>query len=807
MMKLIDKLLKKLNVNRNTFFTFILTLISFYICIDRIVEMLLMVFTGVSTSYWGPITYTLALACPAFAFAFSGCSSFAHDRANKVTLFYIYITAIYIIALSMFVQWVNAGIWILFLSVPNYAEIITSFPSMVKHAFSAIALYIPLTTVYPFIVKKILLGVADSTEKKKSIWDYRGIDLSDKSIKHNSYMCDVCFVYDYFNGKKAVFGQNSRYRSLLVCGGSGSGKTARVFEPMIAQDIERKFFFQEASKELGFTALKTGIATISGPYSNDYLNENFSLNMLTPSFGKETLFKTFMQKMILSSNSSETIYRNVGLTYLSPDDESIAKMIDVCKNFNVKYTLLDPLNPSETRGINPFVYDDPNKIAITISSTLNGIKSPDNDNFSEDTVIQILENLTILLKLIYPKMNDGIIPNMEDLLKLLNNFDLVQKMCEILKQDEELMKDYEMQITFFERNFYPNSRGLENMEKYAFYISGRLENLLRSPKIKNLLCNRHDNINFDKSLANGDFIFVCTRRGDSGKMASSALGLFFLLSMQNAVLRRPGNENSRIPHYLYIDEFPDYLTKDTETIFTMYRKYCVGTTISTQSISMFGTSGVTNVEASKDNSSAMAKFNSTILSNCASKVYTGGAAPIDELQWWSKEIGTWKEWQYSRDYDSTGGQGVAKMSSKFGGAKFDYKDKVKPGNLQSMGDSNCAYKILDDSGKPNNSYGVMNFMASKYKEKHNGKRYDFAKYLTGGGVVDENNTSFSTLSEDMAKRQLSRFGVRTDMSLATPETTDNEPNPIYSGKSKYSFDSEDGIIKKDNNSSNNDENN
>ena len=126
-------------------------------------------------------------------------------------------------------------------------------------------------------------------------------------------------------------------------------------------------------------------------------------------------------------------------------------------------------------------------------------------------------------------MNEGILPNMEDLLKLLNNFELVQKMCEILKQDKELVENYGMQISFFERNFYPNSRGFANMEKYAFYISGRLENLLRSPKIKNILCNRHDNIDFDKSLANGDFIFICTRRGDSGKLASSALGLFFLL--------------------------------------------------------------------------------------------------------------------------------------------------------------------------------------------------------------------------------------------------------------------------------------
>ena len=54
--------------------------------------------------------------------------------------------------------------------------------------------------------------------------------------------------------------------------------------------------------------------------------------------------------------------------------------------------------------------------------------------------------------------------------------------------------------------------------------------------------------------------------------------------MQNAVLRRPGNENSRIPHFLYIDEFPDFICKDTESIFTLYRKYKVATTITTQTL-------------------------------------------------------------------------------------------------------------------------------------------------------------------------------------------------------------------------------
>ena len=95
--KTLDKFLKKLNVNRNTFFTYILTLISIYICVDRIVEMLLMIFTGISSNYWGPLKYTLALACPTFAFAFFGSSSFANNRGIKVTMFYVYMIGLYII--------------------------------------------------------------------------------------------------------------------------------------------------------------------------------------------------------------------------------------------------------------------------------------------------------------------------------------------------------------------------------------------------------------------------------------------------------------------------------------------------------------------------------------------------------------------------------------------------------------------------------------------------------------------------------------------------------------------------------------
>ena len=73
-LKYIDKFLKFLKTDRNTFVTYILTLLSIYFIVDRLVEMLCIIFTGVATSYWGPFMYTFALACPVFAFLFGFAS-------------------------------------------------------------------------------------------------------------------------------------------------------------------------------------------------------------------------------------------------------------------------------------------------------------------------------------------------------------------------------------------------------------------------------------------------------------------------------------------------------------------------------------------------------------------------------------------------------------------------------------------------------------------------------------------------------------------------------------------------------------
>ncbi len=768
-MKFIDKFLKKLNISRNTFATYIFTLISVYLAVDRIIELLFMIFTGVSVSYWGPITYTFALACPILAFLFSGQSEFASSKKAKVSIFHLYVILLYIIAISMFTQWINFTVWLLFISVPNYVGIITEFSDLVRPAFSSLSLYLPLVTIFP-LFKWFFFGVDDSKDMTRSIWDYAGINLTESNKGKGAYSYEVYMCKNDETGQTINFSENSRFRSLFVCGGSGSGKTTLVFEPLIARDIEKKYFFREMSKELGFTALKTKIATLNAPYNNDYLNKNFNLTMIAPIEGKESIFNSFVKKMVLSGGV-EPSYKDLGITLVSPDNEVIDNMINVCENYGFTYNLIDPTSQTSI-GLNPFVYDDPTKIAMTISSALkamyNDSHSDPHETYREDISIRAIENLAILLKEMYPRMNEGKLPNMNDMLKMLSNFDLVEKMCKIMAHDEKLAQKYAIQIAYFEKNFYANSIGRENLEKHLFVATSQLDNLLRMPGVKSILCNRNNNINFDDMLADGQITFLCTRRGDLGAAAHKAFGLFFLISMQNSVLRRPGNSSNRVPNFLYIDEFADFIGKSTEPIFTMYRKYRVATVISTQNLAQLTTPGA------KEN------YRNTILSNCASKIFTGEGV-IEELTWWSDEFGTKREWTYSNSMDMS----TMQYDSKYGSVKWEFVKHFKPGKLQSaLGGTKCAFKIMNENGRHSIGLGQFKRLESKYKEKHLPKIYDFEKFAMSA----ENNSESD--SDDNSNK---KFNLK-NINFKNSATNEIDPIQMNTTDSNYSFDNSDPII-------------
>lgn len=765
LLKYIDKFLKWLGTDRNTFVTYILTLATIYVMVDRIVELLMLFFTGISVSYWGPITYTFALACPVFAFLFSGSSSFAKSYWMKVGFLYVYCASLYVVGISMAVQWLNGLLWLLFVSVPNYTTIVTEFSNLIRPAFQAIAIYLPLVTFYP-VFKWLFTGLNENKDIRDGINDYAGIDLSDKSVGMGPYTCENILCRDKIKGHLAKISESRRFDPALIVGYSGTGKTTMVFEPMMARDLEKKNFFKEVSKEMGFTALKTGIAHLNLPYDNNYLNENFSLNMLSPVSGKEAIYKAYMKKMIYSDKSTNGfIYRDVGVTLVSPDIDSVNRMADVARNYNIKPNIIDP-NDSNSIGLNPFMFDDPSLTSVAISTVIRGMykttHTDDEETYRENSAAQAVENLSILLKVMYPRLHNGDLPNLEDMLKMLNDFSLIEDMCHKMEQIPELAEEYSIQLGYFKKNFYGSPELVAETGRYVYSAITELDNLLRLANVRNILCNRTNNMDFDKMLADGQVTLVCTRRGDLGATAHKAFGLFFLLLMQFSVLRRPGNEHSRIPHFLYVDDFADFVGPATQPLYTLYRKYHVGTMISVQNLSQLGFKG-------------QSKYRDSVMTNATTKLVFGGLTR-EEAEVWEKEFNDHREWIYSVTYNAD----KVAYDSKINSPRWDWKPNIKAGKLEALGFKMCAYVYKDLKGKDQYGDGKVDFMESKYKEPHPGKTYDFAKFTNG--IAEEDKVTKKKKS-DLIKDDYKKDD-RGDIDPIKTDTSD----------SQYLFDNQDAIV-------------
>ena len=763
-MKIFDKFLKFLKTDRNTFLTYILTVITIYLAVDRLIEMMFMILSGVSVSYWGPLQYTLAIACPIFAFLFSGSSTFVKADQMKLGFFYLYCISLYIIGISMVVQWFNLLCWLLFMATPGYVSVVTEFSNLIQPAFQSLAVYIPLVTFYP-LFKKLFTWINDTKDIRDSIMDYGGINLSEKKENTGAYSVELPLYSDKKTGANVVMTEQGRFQSTFICGVSGSGKTSMLFEPMMAKDIEKKFFFKEASKELGYTALKTGLAYLKYPYDNSYLNDNFNLNMLVPNSGKEKLFKAYLKKMIAYDGGNNILYRDLGFTSISPDYESTSRILEVANNYNIPVNLIDPSNP-DSPGLNPFAFDDPVKIAIIISSVLKEMYTyagrDIEESFRQNVTLQAVENVSILLKEMYPRLNGELLPNLEDMLNMFNDFSLVEKMCKQLEAIPELAKKYSLQLGYFKKNFYANGVNREETEKYISAAATQLDTLLRVQGVRNILCNRSNNLNYDDILANGEITLVCTRRGDLGATVHTAFGLFFLLLMQYSVLRRPGNEKSRVPHFLYIDEFPDFITHATTNMFTLYRKYRVGIIISAQNLRQLG-------EQNKG------KYRETILANCANKFIFGNNTPEDNA-WWELELGTKREWTFKYNYDTE----KIQYDSKYGDAQFKWKQNYSAGKVQSLKAKQCMYKVKNIAGK--SSVGIMkvDLLDSKYHEPHYGKHFNFSRFTNG-------------IAEEESKPKKEKFNLKN---LEFDKSSNGDIDPIKNNTTDSNFliDNEDAII-------------
>ena len=66
---------------------------------------------------------------------------------------------------------------------------------------------------------------------------------------------------------------------------------------------------------------------------------------------------------------------------------------------------------------------------------------------------------------------------------------------------DDLKEKYSVQLSYFKKYFYKTASLKEETERIIYSAVSQLDNLLRIPGVKNILCNRYENINFDNMLS------------------------------------------------------------------------------------------------------------------------------------------------------------------------------------------------------------------------------------------------------------------------------------------------------------------
>lgn len=760
---MLENLFKKLHIKAKPekVLTYILYTISIGVAFFALTRILSLAAGRIRISDWVtvdsliPYISSFIYLAPALAFSFFVNSGIAKSDDHKIKMFMFTFVLLVIPVLYSVTVTINWLSWQILEHLPNYEKVLKAYPLFIAPAIKSLCLVIPFLSIIRIV--EFLLSIYNSEELTKAIPGYVGISLGGKK-KSDAFDCNTVIGNAKGTSVPIVVSEKKRYEATLVQGATGTGKTATVLLPMSALDLEKKFFFREFSKKIGYSMLKKGIAYMNGPYDNRYVNRNFSLNLLKPKTGMEDQFDSEVAPLVQYKDNATgiTTYKNLGITIVENDGNFISQFIGVAKNFDIDVLSIDPASPETTLSINPFAIPDPAKAASIVADVLMAMYGSDSkgssDPFFTQVTIDAFQNLTILLKEMYPLLHNGEMASLEDMLELLYNFDAVEEMTEEMKKVPELEQKYKLLIRYFEKNFYKPSlningyeipgtkgSGRKDTEKFLYGAITQLNNLVRNPGLKAALCGKKNVIDFDKALANGSVITACSRKGELGIIQAKAFGMFFILQFQDAVLRRKGNEDSRTPNFLYIDEFPEYITKDMDVMFTLFRKYRCGVTVAIQNLSQLEKSG-------------HSYYRQTVLANTKTQIVFGDTVPEDSL-YWNKAFGMEKKVDTNTSYTIKNGDfSTDKVSI---GVKD--KERIKIHKLAEMGFGSMFYKTKTANGKTIFGEGKTSFLASKYKEKQNTLMFNFEKYM-----MSKPDTPTITMNDsDTSTNDDKLFGVNT----------------------------------------------
>lgn len=415
--------------------------------------------------------------------------------------------------------------------------------------------------------------------------------------KDKEFKYDLNIIRRMDNGKYYTIKENDRHRHVLLNGVTGTGKTSTALIPATASDLDQKAYNEDyTKKEILARILSVGdVHPIKGLKDEEFSRDAF--------WAEDEEGKKFLKDLFQKAPSA-------GMTVLAPNADLADAVYELATIRGFKVNRIDPIPLDTTTGemkpgftgFNPF-YISPGLSSYQrnldvfvksriFSDVLQALyeQSGKSDPYFTSLNRNMTTMLSILILTTYPWLHQGGQPDPTAVQEVINDFSCVRKYIFALAKMQGIGNDLqsEFDVTadwirgkkFGEYQFIISQlaydllgAGRTKMEEQARGLRVIINEFLTDPRVRQVLC-AENTIDIDRALAKGE-ITVVNYALELGMSIATAFGLFFCLSFNQAVLRRPGPEWTRLPHYYYCDELPVLLHKDMEPIFTLFRQFHV----------------------------------------------------------------------------------------------------------------------------------------------------------------------------------------------------------------------------------------
>lgn len=615
-------LIKSINENKFIFIAhvgyFLFFIHSIILMIKVGLSLYFLDYSIVTTSLW---YFIPSLLLPPMLWIYATqftCYNFHYIKTTTLSLILLNEGLLVCTQIYKFLSWVF---------IPSILDIPTNdvFTKQMSLVLCRVATQIPLL-IFASIVFHALFTLLREKGGNKRIIAFKLSHFVRK--QQNEIQYDMNIVKDIKTGHGVIIPMKERFLHTLVDGSSGTAKTSSTILPAIRDDLNMRCKAEDKQKNLLCKMFDKEQLSLSNK------NQPFSVFNILPNQNAD-IDQGQVQKEL---DEIHTRYPICGITVLAPDDSLTDAVCNLCDSRQISYYRIDPIRLANGErkknciGMNPF-YVPPNcteeykhelivKKAILFSDVMQAITDLKGSADSYFTGInrQMISNIAILAMLTIPILEKRQ-ATPEDLQEFINNFDAISRFVDKLEELDLHANKFTFIIKYVRNELL--GKGRVKMEDQCRGTRNIINEFLLMPANKEIFCSQ-DSIDFDSILKNGD-ITVFNYNLASGDTDAIALGLVFLLSFNNAVLSRPGNENTRSPHFFYIDEFPVLIHPSLEKNFSLFRKFRVAMFVAIQTMDQF-------------EKNALTKYLKGVILGCA-HIIVFGRSSLKDMEIFSKFAG------------------------------------------------------------------------------------------------------------------------------------------------------------------------